>query len=287
MSIRDLNAAEPGDNDFAGEGAGEIRQVIAALQAIWPQLEGLITKPSTYNQTSGNTGTLPNAADFSQLFADMAGLTGDDPEAIFPLGFIGMWSGNTASIPEGWALCDGNGGTPINGVTIPDLRDRFIQGAGGAVAVGDTGAGELTIANAETSTPRQTADSSQNLDPIDLGTALNDHTLTTDNLPVHSHGMFTDDVATSDVTATGPVPIAREGLTDGGSHQARDYRMYQGGGTARNTGRTGNEGLGEAVEHAGTLNIDHVHTIDGAAFSGTAVPPYFALNFIIYVGPTV
>jgi hypothetical protein len=33
-----------------------------------------------------------------------------------------MWSGTIATIPSGWALCNGSGGTP-------DLRDRFIIGA--------------------------------------------------------------------------------------------------------------------------------------------------------------
>ena len=39
-----------------------------------------------------------------------------------PSGFIGQWHGAIATIPNGWALCDGNNGTP-------DLRDRFIVGA--------------------------------------------------------------------------------------------------------------------------------------------------------------
>lgn len=33
-----------------------------------------------------------------------------------------MWSGSVATIPAGWAFCNGSNGTP-------DLRDRFIVGA--------------------------------------------------------------------------------------------------------------------------------------------------------------
>jgi microcystin-dependent protein len=48
------------------------------------------------------------------------------------LGSIVIWSGSTLDIPEGWALCDGQNGTP-------DLRNRFIIGAGNTYNVGDTG----------------------------------------------------------------------------------------------------------------------------------------------------
>ena len=40
-----------------------------------------------------------------------------------PKGGIIMWSGSVATIPAGWALCDGNNGTP-------DLSGKFIIGSG-------------------------------------------------------------------------------------------------------------------------------------------------------------
>jgi len=49
-----------------------------------------------------------------------------------PSGIISMWSGSIATIPTGWYLCDGNNGTP-------DLRGRFIVGAGGAYNPADNG----------------------------------------------------------------------------------------------------------------------------------------------------
>jgi len=45
---------------------------------------------------------------------------------------IVIWSGAIVDIPDGWTLCDGTNGTP-------DLRDRFVVGAGGAYSPGDTG----------------------------------------------------------------------------------------------------------------------------------------------------
>ena len=50
----------------------------------------------------------------------------------FPTGGIVMWSGSIASIPSGWALCNGSNGTP-------DLRNRFVVGAGSTYAVDATG----------------------------------------------------------------------------------------------------------------------------------------------------
>lgn len=57
---------------------------------------------------------------------------GINVSGVVPTGGIIMWSGSIADIPTGWALCDGVNGTP-------DLRDRFIVGAGSSYGVGNTG----------------------------------------------------------------------------------------------------------------------------------------------------
>ena len=62
-----------------------------------------------------------------------------------PAGVIVMWSGSIASIPSGWALCNGSNGTP-------DLRDRFIVGAGSSYAVAATGGSKDAIAVSHTHT---------------------------------------------------------------------------------------------------------------------------------------
>lgn len=50
------------------------------------------------------------------------------------IGAIVAWEGAIVDIPNGWALCNGANGTP-------DLRDRFIPGAGSTYAVGANGGG--------------------------------------------------------------------------------------------------------------------------------------------------
>ena len=47
-------------------------------------------------------------------------------------GIIVLWSGAIVDIPAGWALCDGNNGTP-------DLRDKFVIGAGDTYGPDDSG----------------------------------------------------------------------------------------------------------------------------------------------------
>ena len=60
-----------------------------------------------------------------------------------PSGGIIMWSGSVASVPSGWFLCDGTNSTP-------DLRNRFIVGAGDTYAVDATGgAASVTLTEAQ------------------------------------------------------------------------------------------------------------------------------------------
>ena len=73
--------------------------------------------PSTNRLTAGS------------FAGDGSALTGVES---FVTGMIIAWYGNTGNIPTGFVLCDGNNNTP-------DLRDRFIVGAGSAYSPGATG----------------------------------------------------------------------------------------------------------------------------------------------------
>jgi len=67
--------------------------------------------------------------------------------AAFPSGGIIIWSGSVASVPSGWYLCNGSNGTP-------DLRDRFVVGAGSTYAVAATGgsANAIVVSHTHTAT---------------------------------------------------------------------------------------------------------------------------------------
>ena len=104
-----------------------------------------------------------------------------------PVGGIIMWSG--ASVPPGWALCDGT-------LSTPDLRDRFIVGAGsgGSYTIGDTGGYDSV-------------------------------TLTVDQIPAHTHTAYTEGTGTPPggvATSSGNGSSADTGSTGGGqSHENR------------------------------------------------------------------
>ncbi len=69
--------------------------------------------------------------------------------AAFPSGGIIIWSGSASAIPTGWVLCNGSNSTP-------DLRDRFVVGAGSTYAVGDTGGSANAIVVSHTHTATST-----------------------------------------------------------------------------------------------------------------------------------
>jgi hypothetical protein len=69
--------------------------------------------------------------------------------AAIPSGGIIIWSGSVASVPSGWYLCNGSNGTP-------DLRDRFVVGAGSTYSVADTGGSANAIVVSHTHTATST-----------------------------------------------------------------------------------------------------------------------------------
>ncbi len=122
-----------------------------------------ITSPGTVTSSgtlavTGNL-TLDGASGTSGQVLTSAG-SGSTPTwaTAVPSGVIMLWSGATDAIPTGYVICDGNNSTP-------DLRDRFVVGAGSTYSVDATG-GSATV------TPSGT----------NAGTALSES-----QLPAHNH----------------------------------------------------------------------------------------------------
>lgn len=170
--------------------------------------------------------------------------TGRPTEALIPAGGIILWSGIISSIPTGWVLCDGSNGTP-------DLRNRFIVGAGGQYNRDDTGGSdEVTLTNGQM--PSHT------------------HTMSWEGGHSHSGNTNPNGAHTHDISAK----------RDSSSTTTGHIKYAQG--SNRNDITTKAAG-----SHTHSLNIsnvsNHTHTnsTEGNDQAHENRPPYYALAYIM------
>tara|TARA_R110002126_G_scaffold3105_1_gene16982 strand:- start:881 stop:1462 length:582 start_codon:yes stop_codon:yes gene_type:complete len=114
------------------------------------QLANNLTSAGLLDASDGLVNAVPIAnGGTGATTASSARTNLDVAQAIYsiPTGGIIMWSGSIASIPAGWLLCDGSSGTP-------DLRTRFVIGAGSTYGVASTGgsANAIVVTHTHTAT---------------------------------------------------------------------------------------------------------------------------------------
>ena len=159
--------------------------------------------------------------------------------SVFPAGMIVLWSGATDSVPTGWVLCDGQNNTP-------DLRNKFVVGAGETYAVGTTG-GSTNVT---------------------LGSA---------NLPSHTH---TYSGTTSSKTLTGSITNISEVFSAHGSTTGVFSKGSSSSGrTPQNTDTSGTGKITFNGTHSHTYSGTTAATGSGSAFD--IIPPYYALAYIM------
>jgi hypothetical protein len=164
--------------------------------------------------------------------------------SIIPTGVITMWYGSIASIPTGWLLCNGTNGTP-------DLRDRFIVGAGSTYAVNATGgsADAILVAHDHLATSTFT------------GQALGNHTHTaTDSGHSHTYS------------------LPNQAFPQSGSSTPCLYPSY-----ATSSTGVGRANISVTSNSAGTPSGTVSTTVDfmGQDATGRNLPPYYALAYIM------
>lgn len=155
-----------------------------------------------------------------------------------PSGGIIMWSGAVNEIPAGWALCDGNNGTP-------DLRNRFIVGAGDSYNLGATGG-------------------------VNSNDISHSHTITAD-----SPGMSSAGDHQHTVSGTVGLPYTDEKEVGSGSTDVAGDEHHHDFSVATSTAGT----------HSHTLNAHSHGDATGVGGSSALEnrPPYYALAFIMKI----
>jgi hypothetical protein len=134
-----------------------VSATLSAIGALAPTDGNFIVgNGSTWVAESGNTvlqsiGVTATAVELNTMdgvtatTAEINTLDGIAPSGagfgFIPSGGIILWSGSVASVPSGWFLCNGSNGTP-------DLRNRFVVGAGDTYAVGATGGADSVTLDA-------------------------------------------------------------------------------------------------------------------------------------------
>ena len=108
------------------------------------------SKANSISPAFTGTPTAPTAA--SGTSTTQLATTEFVAATLFPSGGIIIWSGSSATIPTGWVLCNGSNSTP-------DLRNRFVVGAGSTYAVGATGgsANAVVVSHTHTATVATTS----------------------------------------------------------------------------------------------------------------------------------
>lgn len=181
-------------------------------------------------------------------------------DLLLPIGSIIMFSGSSA-IPNGWAICNGSNGTP-------NLLGKFIKGVGSASDVGATG-GSSSV------------------------------TLTTDNMPSHSHTATTTVNLTksSDTEPTVPNRLNNQKIITYGE---TFYQAFDLGGDKHYTAETGYESAQDKGIEEVTVNdlVDIANSGTNGGYSASATttignsgngtefniePPYYSLIYIMKV----
>jgi hypothetical protein len=188
-----------------------------------------------------------------------------------PIGGIIMYSGSATLLPSGWKLCDGTFGTP-------DLRDKFILGAGNSYAVGGTGGSNAAHSHSlsVSGTSGSGTSHSHTVTPADHA-SVDTQTQTLSH--THTYGSVTND----------------DGEAGNAFNPGTQTPTITRAAVAHTHSFSGTTGQASSTSHAHTINAyshsqatssseaSHTHTTGGTGTSGTAssMPAYYALAFIM------
>jgi hypothetical protein len=228
-----------------------------------------------YQSAAGTTAKLSPGADGQVLQSNSSG----DPfwGTSFIRGMIMQWYGPSNAVPNGWAVCDGTAGTP-------DLRNKFVIGAGTTYTVGDAGGATSSNISPTVNFSGSTATAGSH----SHNGATDGHTITPGEMPSHTH-LFTDAYANIGDYGLGASNMSnydRNGnyiypsmyVSGNASDGDQDNGIYGFPSVTQESG--GNQSHAHAIRSDGS----HSHTLSGTATVSATVPiipPYVALFYIM------
>lgn len=239
--LSDLNVANPPGSDPVGQADDHIRLLKSVLKSTFPNISGPVTP--TQSQLNGG---------------------------LIPTGCILMWSGSIASIPSGFALCDGASYPRSDGsgnVTTPNLSGRFVVAASTSLAPG-------TVGGTTSSTPIITITN----EPV---------ALTTNQLPAHTHANTLNDTGhTHSLTDPGHSHSTAININGDAPYQKLGSGYATNGGTYATNSATTGITIASSTTNISITNASvgsgatHVHNNTASSSAVSIIPPYYALCYI-------
>ena len=196
--------------------------------------------------------------------------TSFDGEGVIPSGGIILWSGAANAIPTGWYLCDGQNSTP-------DLRNRFVVGAGDAYAVDATGgsADATLVSHTHNVTGNTNNTGSHSHSGNTNNTGDHTHSGNTNNTGSHAHRWGTDD---------------NDGASGAGNPDANGGQSWKAW-TDDQGAHSHNINTNNSGSHSHNINTNsdgsHSHNVtgttdsQGSSATNANLPPYYALCYIM------
>lgn len=253
---------------------------------------GITLGDSTVSPT--NAVTVNGRVSATSFVGDGSGLTNiGTQDGAFPVGGIVMWSGTLATIPTGWALCDG---TTQNSVVTPDLREKFVMGTAASVNPGSTG-GANSLQLLEANLPSHTHGAGTIGDGHShsfSGTNTHDHGDGDLAAGSHSHSLSgtSHNHSISYNSQTVFLPVSGSAVTvvtsvGSGSSSANTSSQSVGSSTGSATASVTGDTSNASISVSGTTGTANLSGTSGATGSSTAFdnrPAFFEIAYIMYVG---
>ena len=181
-----------------------------------------------------------------------------------PSGIIAVWSGAEGAIPSGWYLCNGSNGTP-------DLRNRFIVGAGSgsSYSVGNTG-GSNTVTLSTSQIPAHSHTTNNHSHNASVSDPGHGHSVSVSD-PGHSHNTSVTGAKLFPGYGGAHVPYG-----GAGGYPGTHFNMSN-----ANTGISANASNANTSISVSTGNANPSTNNTGGGGSHENRPPYYALCYIM------